>query len=84
MRLCDHQLGMKAVGNGRENTLTIPTTVFFMREREREREGRSGKRNRKYEMSETIHFDQEKVNNDRESVIQIGNVDAHNHFNHST
>ena len=37
------RLGMKTVGNGRENVLTIPAPVFFGREREQEREGQTGK-----------------------------------------
>ena len=41
--------------NGRENPLTTSVTIFFMRERERE--CRSGKRNRDYGIPKTIHFD---------------------------
>ena len=36
------QLGMKTVGNGRENPSTVPATVFFGRERKRERKNWTG------------------------------------------
>jgi len=52
-RLTNVYVGMKTVGNGRENVLTIPAPVFFGREREREREGRTGKRIRYYGISGT-------------------------------
>ena len=77
-------LGMKAVGNGRENTITIFVTVFFSRKRERERKRRSGKRNRIYGMSETKLFDRERVDNGRESIIQIGKINANNHIKCAT
>ena len=70
---------MKAVGNGRENSLTTSVTVFFTRERER----LSGKRNRNYGMPETIQSDRKYVGNGREPIILSGNINAHNHFNHS-
>jgi len=46
-------LGMKTVGNDRENILTIHATTYFGRERERKRESRTGIRNRYYGISET-------------------------------
>ena len=52
---------MKTVGNGRENLLTISATVFFGRERKRERESRTGKQNRYYGISGTEHIDREHV-----------------------
>jgi hypothetical protein len=57
------------VGNGRENTLTIPVTEFFDREREREWNGRIGKRIRYYGISGTEYFDREYVDYGRESVF---------------
>ena len=39
--------------NSRENPLTVPATVFFDRERKRERKNRTGKRNRYYGISGT-------------------------------
>ena len=35
------QVGMKMVGNGRKNPLTVPATVFFCRERKWERKNRT-------------------------------------------
>ena len=66
--------------NGRENVLTIPVPVFFGREREwgREREGRIGKQIRYYGISGTEYFERERVNYDREAVIQNGNIDICN------
>jgi len=71
---------MKTVGNGRENVLTIPAPVFFGREREREREGRTGKRIRYYGISGTEYFERERVDYDREAVTQNGNIDICNHL----
>jgi hypothetical protein len=51
---------MKAIRNGRENPLTITVTVFFCRERERERN--VGREN---------EID---ITGDRERNISIGNV----------
>ena len=73
-------IGMKTVGNGRENVLTIPAPVFFCRERKREREGRTGKRNRYYGISRTEYFERERVDYDREAVTQNGNIDICNHL----
>jgi len=73
-------LGMKAVGNGRKNTLTIPAPVFFGRERERERKGRTGKRIRYYGISGTEYFDREHVDYDRESITQNENIYTCNHL----
>jgi hypothetical protein len=60
-------LGMKAVGNGRENTLTIPVPVFFERERERDGNSRTGIRIRYYGISETEYFERGRFDYDRES-----------------
>lgn len=73
-------LGMKAVRNSRENTLTIPAPAFFSREREQERESRMGKRIRYYGISGTEYFDREHIDYDWESITQNGNIDACNHF----
>jgi len=67
-------LGMKTARNGRENVLTIPAPVFFCRERKREREGRTGKRNRYYGISGTEYFERERLDYDREAVTQNGNI----------
>ena len=61
---------MKAVGNGRENTVTIPAPILYDRERWRERESRMGKRIRYYRISGTKYFDRERVDYDRESITQ--------------
>ena len=53
---------------------TIPATIFFGRERERERESRTGKQNRYYEISGTKYFDQEYGAYDRESRTQNGKI----------
>jgi len=68
------RVGMKTVGNGRENVLTISAPVFFCRERKREREGRTGKRNRYYGISGTEYFERERLDYDREAVTQNGNI----------
>jgi hypothetical protein len=61
-------LGMKTIGNGRENPLPIPVPVFSRRERERERERRTGKRNRYYGISGTEQLDRKHIDYDREHV----------------
>ena len=66
---------MKTAGNSRENVLTIPTPVFFGRERE----GRTGKRIRYYGISETEYFERKRVDYDREAVTQNENIDICNH-----
>ena len=71
---------MKTVGNGRKNVLTIPAPVFFCRERKREREGRTGKRNRYYGISGTEYFERERLDYDREAVTQNGNINICNHL----
>ena len=73
-------IGMKTVGNGRENVLTIPAPVFFCRERKREREGRMGKQNRYYWISGTEYFEQEHLDYNREVVTQNGNINICNHL----
>ena len=65
---------MKTVGNGRENPLTVPATVFFGRERKREQKNRTGKRNRYYGISGTEEFDREHDDYDRESGTQDENI----------
>jgi hypothetical protein len=72
------QLGMKAVGNGRENIVTIPVPVFFERERERDGKSRTGIRIRYYGISGTVYFDWEQSDYDRESETQSGNMDKYN------
>jgi len=71
-------LGMKMVGNGQKNVLTIPASVFF--DRERERECRTGKRIRYYGISGTEYFERERVDYDQEAVTQDGNIDICNHL----
>ena len=83
-------LGLKTVGNGRENTLTILVPVFFCRERERDR--RTGKQKRYYGISETEYIGRENIGYDREVVTQIGNntcnhskhLTRHNSYNHTS
>ena len=65
---------MKTVGNCRENFLTIPFPIFFGRERDHERESRTGKRNWYYGIPGTEYFDREYVDYDRKSVIYNGNT----------
>jgi len=67
-------VGMKTVGNGRENPSTVPATVFFGRERKRERENRTGKRNRYYGISGTESIGREHADYDRESITQNGKI----------
>jgi hypothetical protein len=74
----EERVGMKTVGNGRENSLTVPTTAFFGRERE----SRTGKRKRYYGISGTKYFDREHVNYDQESITQNGNTTTCYHFKH--
>ena len=66
--------GMKTVGNGWENSLTVPATVFFGRERKRERKNRTGKRNRYYGISGTESIGREHADYDRESITQNGKI----------
>jgi len=68
------RIGMKTVGNGRENPSTVPATVFFGRERKRERENRTGKRNRYYGISGTESIGREHADYDRESITQNGKI----------
>jgi len=67
-------VGLKTVGNSRENLQTIPVSVFFSREREREREMRTEKRNRYYGISGTEYIGREPVDYDRESVTRDGKI----------
>ena len=63
--------------NGRErsgNPLTVPVTVFFGRERKRERKNRTGKRNRYYGISGTESIGREHAGYDRESITQNGKI----------
>ena len=64
------QVGMKTVGNGRENHSTVPATVFFGRERKRKRKNRTRKRNRYYGISGTESIGWEHADYDRESITQ--------------
>ena len=68
------RIGLKTVGNGRENTQTVSVPIFFCQERKREREKRTGKRNRYYGISGTEHIGREHIDYDRESVTQDGNM----------
>ena len=63
--------------SGPKNLLTTFVTVFVLQEHKWEQESRSGKRNRKYGMLETIYFGREQDDNGRKSIIQIGNTYAH-------
>ena len=65
-------VGMKTVGNARENPLTVSVTVFFGRERERK--NRMGKRNRYYGISGTESISREHADYDRESITQNGKI----------
>ena len=65
---------MKTVGNGRENPLTVPATVFFGRERKRERKNRTGKRNRYYGISGMEYSDRKHTDYGRESENRNGNT----------
>jgi hypothetical protein len=67
---------MKAVGNGRENTLTIPVPIFFERERERNGNSWMGIQIRYYGISGTEYFDREHFDYDRDSETQNGNIDT--------
>ena len=57
-------LGMKTVGNGRENTLTVTVPVFFLSGTRKV----DGKRKRYYGISGTEHIGREHVDYDREAV----------------
>ena len=67
---------MKTVGNGRENLLTVTVPVLFCREREL----RTGKQIRYYEISGTEHIDREHVDYDRENINYDREHDTCNHF----
>ena len=69
----DEGAGTKTVGKHREN-LTVLATVFFGRERKRERENRTGKRNRYYGISGTESIGREHADYDRESITQNGKI----------
>ena len=69
-----HGVGMKTVGNGRENPSTVPATVFFGREWKRERKNRTGKRNRYYGISGTESIGREHADYNRESITQNGKI----------
>ena len=58
----------------RENLSTVPATVFFGRERKRERKNRTGKRNRYYGISGTESIGREHADYDRESITQNGKI----------
>jgi hypothetical protein len=69
-------LGMKTVGNDRENITTVPAPVLFKRERERDGNSRTGIRIRYYGIPGTEYFDREHFDYDhRESETQNGNID---------
>ena len=67
-------VGMKTVGNGRKNFLTVPATVFFGREQKRKQKNRTGKRNRYYGISGTESIGREHADYDRESITQNGKI----------
>jgi hypothetical protein len=67
---------MKTVGNGRENTLTIPATVFFSREWERDGNNRTGIQIQYYGILGTEYFDRESFDYGRESETQNGSIDV--------
>jgi len=72
--LTSPSVGLKTVGNDREIPQTVPAPVFFYRGRKRERNRRTGKRNRYYGISGTEHVGREHVDYDRESVTQDRNT----------
>jgi hypothetical protein len=75
MKTVGSRLGMKTVGNDRENITTVPAPVLFKRERERDGSSRTGIRIRYYGISGTKYFDREHFDYDRESETQNGNID---------
>ena len=79
-------LGMKAVGIGRENTLTIFVFIFLFGNGNGNGNGkaRSGKRNRLCGISETVQSDRKHVNNGRELVLKSGNEESCNPSEYST
>ena len=77
-------LGMKAIGNGRENTLTIFVFIFLFGNGNGNGKTWSGKRNRLCGISETVQFDRSHVDNGREPVLKSGNNESCNTFKCST
>lgn len=75
---------MKTIGNGWENTSTVPVSVFFGRVRERERESRTGKQKRYYGISGAGQCGREYVDYDRENINYDQEHQTRNHFKHST
>ena len=68
------QLGMKEVGNDRENTLTTFIFIFLFRNGYGNGRARSGKRNRMHGKSKSKQFDRKHVDNGREAVFKSGNI----------
>jgi len=68
-----HLASAGRVGNGWENIVIIPAPALY----DRERESRTEKRIRYYGISGTEYFDRERVDYDRESITQNGNIDIH-------
>jgi len=75
---------MKAVGNGRENTLTIFVFIFLCGNGYGNGRARSGKQNRIHGKSKLKQFDRNHVDNGRETVFKSGNINTCNHFKRST
>ena len=65
-------LGMKEVGNDRENTLTTFIFIFLFGNGYGNRRARSGKRNRMHGKSK--QFDWKHVDNGRGAVFKSGNI----------
>jgi len=61
-------IGMKAVGNGRENSLTIFVFIFLFGNGNGNGKARSGKRIRLCGISETVQFDRKHFDSGWESI----------------
>ena len=75
---------MKAVGNGRENTLTIFVFIFLFGNGNRNGKALSGKRNQLCGISRTIQFDRKYFDNGQESIVKNENTNTYNHSKYST
>ena len=67
---------VKAVGIGRENTLTIFVFMFLFGNENGNRKPQSGKRNRLCGISETVQFDRRHIDNGRKSILKSGNYES--------
>ena len=73
-------VGMKAVGNGQENTLTIFVFIFLFKNGNGNRKAGSRKRNRLCGISEMVQFDRSRVDNGRKPVLKSGDNESCNLF----